>query len=151
MFGQEGGGIRLGPAGLRQGVDHRGDLRPAALGEGVGRPPLPLLPVGGTHVVIDHPHIQGAGYPIQNSVGRHLSGGVVVGADVGAHLVGVHAAVDGYDLEPGLGGGVNGSGIFFLVNGGKHNGLRPGPHRLRDQPVLGLVVLLRLRTGDAQL
>ena len=137
------------PASVR--VYHRRNPGAAALGQGLHRPPLPLLAVGGGLVVVDHPHVQGALHARQSGLRRHAPGGVIVGADVGAHLGGAHAAVDGYDLHALLGGMVDGGGVALVVDGGKDDGLRPGLHCLGNHAVLGLVVLLRLRSGDGQL
>ena len=83
-------------------------------------------------------------------LGSHLPGGVVVGADVGAHRVGVHVAVDGHDLDPRPGGLVNGLGVVLVVDGGKDQGLGSGLHGVGHHLVLGFVVLLRLGTQNVQ-
>ncbi len=150
MVQQQGDGIGLGAGSVHQGCGHSCDPGPSALRQGVHSPPDPLLAVCGALVVVDDPYQQRTLHPLQRRLGRHFTGGVVVCSDIGAHMTGAHAAVDGHDVHTALGGRVDGGGVLLVADGGKNDGLRSVLHRPVDHPVLGLVVLLRLRAGNGQ-
>ena len=67
-----------------------------------------------------------------------------------SYRTGSYVAVDGYDLDPCLGGSVNGGGVVLVINGGEDQGFRARFHCIGHHLVLGFVVLLGFGTGDGE-
>ena len=62
---------------------------------------------------------------LQSGLGGHLPAAVVVRRDVGADRIGGYVAVNGHDLQPGLSGSIDGSGVVLIVDGGENQASAP--------------------------
>ena len=151
MLLQHPQGIAVRTGCIRMGLHRGNDLSAAAVRKGVAGTLLPVAAVGAVDLIVDQPHTELSLRALQRAAGRQPPSAVVVGSDVGRYLIGMYGRVDPYDRHTRGGGCINGLGVCLVVDGRKHDGLRPVLDRLFNQLILGVIIFLIVGGKDGEL